>query len=99
MPYFERLTTRSAGPGENPEEGAVVGPVVAVGADGLVVLRGREVPEGTLVEGGRGRFVGRVVKVFGPVQRPYLSVRPRRGLPPEEMLVLLGTPLTVRRRG
>ncbi len=47
-----------------------------------------------------GRFRGRVVRVFGPVAHPYLSIAPRRSLPAEEALALVGTELLmeVRRR-
>ncbi len=50
-------------------------------------------PEGTLVRDARGTVRGRVVRVFGPVARPYLTVRPRRAPTPAEGLALLGTTL------
>jgi rRNA processing protein Gar1 len=48
------------------------------------------VPEGTPVRDARGGLQGRVVRVFGPVSRPYLSVRPRRSPSPTEGAALLG---------
>lgn len=81
-----------------PSAGDEVGIVVAVTADGKVTLRGNDVPEGTLVEDRRGKFSGRVVKVFGPVAKPYISVRPRRTPGPEEMLSMIGEMLFVRER-
>jgi rRNA processing protein Gar1 len=51
------------------------------------------VSEGTPVRDARGILRGRVVRVFGPVARPYLSVRPRRVPTPEEGLALLGSNL------
>ncbi len=71
-----------------------VGTVVAVAATGALTVRapGAEVtPEGTLVRDARGTLRGRVVRVFGPVARPYLSVRPRSTPTPAEAVALLGT--------
>ena len=51
------------------------------------------VPEGTAVADVQGKFHGRVVRVFGPVAQPYLSVRPRRPLPPADAVALLDAPL------
>ena len=50
-------------------------------------------PEGTSVRDSRGLVRGRVVRVFGPVARPYLSVRPRRMPTPAEGLTLIGSAL------
>lgn len=50
-------------------------------------------PEGTTVVDGSGRFVGRIIRVFGPVARPYLSVRPRRPPREAEAALLLGATL------
>jgi rRNA processing protein Gar1 len=52
------------------------------------------VPEGTAVRDARGVLHGRVVKVFGPVARPYLTVRPRRPPTPAEGVALLDATLT-----
>lgn len=49
--------------------------------------------EGTIVTDRRTPFRGRVVRVFGPVDRPYLVIRPRRGLSAEDGLALLGAAL------
>jgi len=48
------------------------------------------VPEGTGVADTRGIVRGRVLRVFGPVARPYLSVRLRRAPTPAEGAALLG---------
>ena len=47
-------------------------------------------PEGTPVRDARGLVRGRIVRVFGPVARPYLSVRPRRVPTPAEGLSVIG---------
>ncbi len=47
------------------------------------------VPEGTLVRDERGDLHGRVVRVFGPVARPYLSVRARHPPTPDQGLRLI----------
>ncbi|HTW55148.1 MAG TPA: hypothetical protein VMG36_01705 [Thermoplasmata archaeon] len=49
--------------------------------------------EGTFVTDSRGIVHGRVVRVFGPVERPYLTVRPRRPPTPSEGVALLDTTL------
>jgi rRNA processing protein Gar1 len=70
--------------------------VKAVTPSGLLTVRsvGPEVvPEGTNVTDTRAVVHGRVVRVFGPVARPYLSVRPRRPPTPAEGLALLDTTL------
>ena len=51
------------------------------------------VPEGTLVADASGILRGQVVRVFGPVRRPYLSVRPRRTPSASEGTALLGRTL------
>jgi rRNA processing protein Gar1 len=73
-----------------------VGVVTAITPTGHVTVRavGEWVPlEGSTVVDGSGRFTGRVVRVFGPVGRPYLSVRPRRPPREAEAALLLGTTL------
>jgi rRNA processing protein Gar1 len=73
-----------------------VGVVTAITPTGHVTVRtaGKWVPtEGTSVVDASGRFVGRIVRVFGPVARPYVSVRPRRPPRDAEAALLLGTTL------
>jgi rRNA processing protein Gar1 len=68
--------------------------VVAFPPSGFVTVRapGPSVaPEGTAVTDPSGILHGRVVRVFGPVSRPYLSVRPRRAPTPAEAVRLLGS--------
>ncbi len=73
-----------------------IGAVLAITPTGALTVRapdGSLTPEGTLVCDSRGRFRGRVVRVFGPAERPYLTVRLRRAISPEEALGLLGRPM------
>ena len=73
-----------------------VGTVLAITPAGHLTLRaaGPEVvPEGTLVGDPAGTVRGQVVRVFGPVARPYLSVRPRRTPTVTEGRALLGRTL------
>ncbi len=73
-----------------------VGAVKAVTPAGHLTVRAPGpdvVPEGTLVTDSRGVFRGRVVRVFGPVERPYLTVRGRRPPTPAEGLALLDATL------
>ena len=78
-------------PAHGPAEG--MGAVVAFTPSGFVTVRARssEVPlEGSTVRESRGRLEGRVVRVFGPVARPYVLLRPRRAPTPVEGAALLG---------
>jgi rRNA processing protein Gar1 len=71
----------------------MVGTVVAFTPSGFVTVRspsGQFAPEGSTVRDGRGRLEGRVVRVFGPVSRPYLLLRPRRLPSPVDAAALLG---------
>ncbi len=70
--------------------------VHAVGPTGQLIARafGERFPsEGTVVADGSGRHRGRVTRVFGPVSRPYFSVRLRRAPNPAEGVALVGQPL------
>lgn len=69
------------------------GTVVAFTPSGFVTARalGRDVPtEGASVHDARGLLEARVVRVFGPVARPYLLLRPRRAPSPVDGAALLG---------
>jgi rRNA processing protein Gar1 len=73
-----------------------VGTVKAVTPAGHLTVRaaGAEVvPEGTNVTDSRGVIQGRVIRVFGPVSRPYLTVRARRPPTPAEGVALLDATL------
>jgi len=73
-----------------------VGTVWAITPAGHLTVRahGSEVvPEGTAVRDASGTVRGEVVRVFGPVARPYLSVRPRRTPTAVEGAALVGRPL------
>lgn len=75
--------------------------VLAITPSGQLTVRALdEAPprEGTPVQDGTGRWRGRVVRVFGPVARPYLSVRLRRTPGPAEGAGLIGAVL-LRERG
>jgi len=66
---------------------------VAFTPSGFVTVRSATsevTTEGTIVRDARGRLEGRVVRVFGPVQRPYLLLRPRRAPSPIDGASLLG---------
>jgi rRNA processing protein Gar1 len=76
--------------------GRSVGEVLAITPSGRVTLRSPSedvVVEGTLLQDRSGSFRGRVVRVFGPVARPYLSVQPRRLPSPEAGAALIGQSL------
>ena len=75
--------------------------VLAITPTGQLTVRapGPTFPlEGTPVADVTGRHRGKVVRVFGPVARPYLSVRLRRTPGPSEGAALVGSSL-VRYRG
>ena len=52
-------------------------------------------PERARVADERGSLEGVVVRVFGPVARPYYAVRPRRPLSPADGLRAIGATLWV----
>lgn len=73
-----------------------MGVVTAITPTGHVTARtaGHWVPpEGTSVVDSTGRFAGRIVRVFGPTARPYVSVRPRRPPRGADAAMLLGAKL------
>lgn len=59
----------------------VLGVVQEVAHDGKLIVRGSEAPRGRAeVLDNRKRRLGRVIRVFGPVDSPYISVEPRGDL-------------------
>jgi rRNA processing protein Gar1 len=73
-----------------------LGTIVFVTSTGQLTVRSSSadvVPEGTAVRDARGIVRGRIARVFGPVARPYFSVRVRRVPTPAEGLALLGSSL------
>ncbi len=71
-----------------------MGTVLAVTPSGFVTVRSATseyAPEGSTIRDARGSLEGRVVRVFGPVARPYVLVRPRRTPNPLEGAALLGS--------
>jgi len=80
----------------NPARGTVqgLGTIVAFTPSGFVTVRAasRDVPtEGASLRDAQGVLEGRVVRVFGPVARPYLLLRPRRSPRPVDGAALLGS--------
>lgn len=76
------------------ESSRSLGTVVAFTPSGFVTVRcaGSSIaPEGSGVREAEGRLEGRVVRVFGPVARPYLLVRPRRLPSPVDGAALVGS--------
>ncbi len=73
-----------------------IGTIQSVTPSGRLTVRalGNEVaPEGTRVTDRRHVVRGTVVRVFGPVAQPYLSVRLPRPPTPAEGIALVGTAL------
>jgi len=70
-----------------------VGTIVAFTSNGMVTVRavGEEFPsEGSGVRLAAAGLDGRVVRLFGPVSRPYAVVRPRRVPSPVDGAAMLG---------
>lgn len=64
-----------------------LGKVVNVTRRGQALARGTGKPRlGARVADGRGREVGRVQDLIGPVREPYIIVAPQRGTDPGRML-------------
>ncbi len=54
-----------------------LGEVETITHDGVLIVRGGGLPDGgDVVFDNRKRRIGRVKRVFGPVERPYVSVVP-----------------------
>jgi rRNA processing protein Gar1 len=72
--------------------------VRAITPSGTVTARalGREFPPEGREVAAPGGFSGVVLRVFGPVERPFLAIRPRRPLRATEAAALIGQPLTGR---
>jgi len=73
-----------------------VGTVWAITPAGHVTVRASGpdvVPEGTAVRDSAGSMRGQVIRVFGPVSQPYLSIRPRRTPTASEGAALVGRTL------
>ncbi len=73
-----------------------VGQVVAITPKGTWTVRaeGPDFPnEGTILVDRTGRYRGKVARIFGPVSRPYLEVRPKRNPDPAGALALIGSSL------
>jgi rRNA processing protein Gar1 len=82
--------------GRGSGRGREVGVVTAITPTGHITARAAgnwTPPEGTNVVDATGRFAGRIVRVFGPVSTPYISVRPRRPPRDAEAALLLGATL------
>ena len=70
-----------------------VGTVVAFTPSGFVTVRAASAgfpTEGSTVRDADRRLEGRVVRVFGPVARPYVLLRPRQLPSPVDAAALLG---------
>ncbi|MCI4363856.1 MAG: hypothetical protein L3K13_06095 [Thermoplasmata archaeon] len=82
--------SRAAGRGES---GHAVGVVIGISPSGLLTARASGssmVPEGSDLRTDVGGVRGRVVRVFGPVARPYYSIRLARPLPLPEAARIVG---------
>ena len=73
-----------------------VGSVLHVSrSSGNLILKSKtEVKIGDVVRDNKGKNIGRIFDVFGPVHDPYLSVKPRKGDPAG----LVGKALYVQRK-
>ena len=64
-------------------------------SSGNLILKAKtEVKIGDVVSDNKGKNIGRVFDVFGPVTSPYISVKPRKGDPAG----LVGKALYVQRK-
>jgi rRNA processing protein Gar1 len=67
-----------------------LGNIVELGYNGLVLVRAETVPRANAeVVDSRMKPVGRVVRIFGPVGKPFVTVRPQ-GRDSELLVGLLG---------
>jgi RNA-binding protein len=59
-----------------------IGPIVRLSTEGTIIIRAQTAPPiGRIVCDQRGRDLGRIIRVTGPVGSPYVIVRPLGGMP------------------
>lgn len=67
-----------------------IGQVVRLSSEGTIIIRSQTAPPmGGIVCDNRGRDLGRIIRVTGPVSAPYAIVRPV-GSMPEGLMRLIG---------
>ena len=67
-----------------------IGQVVRLSSEGTIIIRSQTAPPmGGIVCDNRGRDLGRIIRVTGPVSAPYAIVRPL-GSMPEGLMRLIG---------
>lgn len=68
-----------------------LGTVLHVSSHGHIILRGEAAPrENTKVVDKKLREIGRVIDIFGPVKKPYISVKPGKRITNYELRGLKG---------
>lgn len=75
----------------------LLGRIQHVSRDGNIVVRSGFAP-GTneIVTDGRGRKIGKIVRIFGPTRFPYIAIKPESGL---RALAMVGQELYVPAEG
>lgn len=70
-----------------------LGVVRQISSGGIIIVKAEStLPKGSMAVDERLRQVGRVMRVFGPVKAPYVSIAPARK-DPQWMLSLIGKEL------
>ena len=66
-----------------------LGTVKNISHKGLLIVKADHTPkDGTVVLDSSHNEIGRVVRVFGPVGKPYVSIRPVKGMERETIRLL-----------
>jgi rRNA processing protein Gar1 len=67
-----------------------IGQVVRLSSEGTIIIRSQTAPPmGAIVCDNRGRDLGRIIRVTGPVSSPYAIIKPV-GSMPEGLMRLIG---------
>lgn len=75
----------------------LLGVVQDISHDGRLIVKGRFAPRnGAVVRDNLKVKIGRVARVFGPVRRPYVAIRPEKDL---RTLAILGKEVYVLEEG
>ena len=72
-----------------------LGKVAHVTKRGLVLRAGEPLEPGNAVYDGERRRIGSVLDIFGPVDSPYLAIKPAQSMTHEDLAALVGKELYI----
>ncbi|UCH88300.1 MAG: hypothetical protein JSV49_08525 [Thermoplasmata archaeon] len=77
----------------------LIGEIENISYNGIWILHSENVPKiGSSVYNQQKQFVGKIVNIIGPVNRPYILVRPRKS-EKDEQLQIIGEKVYIKNEG